>query len=324
MQMGMKQAPIFNSEDHVISDGDTNFEPLHADFVETSQWQGYIHGKGASTLWSWDRSYDKSSAFYGTVDCRPDVIAKVGHANFDANRVSYEIESIIKKKPEIAMITSTNARVFSLLYMSSQFKAYTNCLYNGQKVRFIPESQIEQLKNHKALVLTNLNNVKYETLMAIKDYADNGGKIVMLGEDCLKYNEYNEPHPQDIVASIREKSQIIPTTDDGLLITSPTEDEYFNLMANLAKEINEDKVVVIDTATGDRVRDVEITYADYNGSIVLNMANYSYNETPKTVKVFVNGQEVTQMYNLRREYRMTGDVELQRYQPVFVRIVGNF
>lgn len=324
MQMGMNKAPIFNSEDHVISDGDQNYEPLHADFVETSQWQGYMHGKSASTLWSWDRSYDKSSAFYGTVDCRPDVIAKVGHTNFDANRVAYEIESIIEKEPEIALITSTNARVFSLLYMSSQFKTYTNLLYNGQKVRFIPESQMDQLKDYKALVLTNLNNVKYSTLMAIKEYADNGGKILMLGDDCVKFNEYNQPHPQDIVAAIRAKSQIIPTTDDGLLITSPTENEYFNLMANLAKEINEDKVVVIDTKTGDRVRDVEITYANHNGSIVLNMANYSYDETPKKVKIFVNGQEITQMYNLRREYQMTGDVELQRYQPVFVRIDGNF
>ena len=324
MQMGMKQAPLFNSEDHVISDGDTNFEPLQADFVETSQWQGYIHGKGASTLWSWDRSYDKSSVFYGTVDCRPDVIAKVGHANFDANRVAYEIESIVRRDPEIAMITSTNARVFSLLYMSSQYKAYTNCLYNGQKVRFIPESQMDQLKNYKALVLTNLNNVKYSTLMAIKEFADNGGKIIMLGEDCIRFNEYNQPHPQDIVASIRAKSQIVPTTDDGLNITSPSEDGYFDLMANLAKEINEDKVVVIDTKTGDRVRDVEITYANYKGSIVLNMANYSYDLEPKKVKIYVNGQEVTKMYNLRREFQMTGDIELQRYQPIFVRIDGNF
>lgn len=323
MQMGMKQAPLFNSEDHVISDGDQNYEPLQADFVETSQWQGYIHGKGASTLWSWDRSYDKSSAFYGTVDCRPDVIAKVGHANFDANRVSYEIESIIRKDPEIALITSTNARVFSLLYMSSQFKAYTNLLYNGQKVRFIPESQMDQLKNYKALVITNLYNVKYSTLMAIKEYADNGGKIIILGEDSLKYNEYNQPHPQDIVASIRAKSQFVPTTDDGLNITTPTEDGYFELMANLAKEINEDKVVVIDTKTGDRVRDVEITYANHGGSIVLNMANYSYDLEPKKVKIYVNGQEVTEMYNLRREYQMTGEVELQRFQPVFVRINGN-
>ena len=323
MQMGMNKAPIFNSEDHVISDGDTNFEPLHADFVETSQWQGYIHGKAASTIWSWDRSYDKTSGFYGTVDCRPDVIAKVGHTNFDANRVAYEIESIVEKEPEIALITSTNARVFSLLYMNSQYKAYTNLLYNGQKVRFIPESQMDQLKDYKALVLTNLNNVKYSTLMEIKEFADNGGKILMLGDDCIKYNEYNEPHPQDIVAAIRAKSQIVPTTDDGLLITSPTEDEYFNLMANLAKEINEDKVVVIDTKTGDRVRDVEITYADYNGSIVLNMSNYSYDETPKSVKIYVNGEQAKNIYNLRREYQMSDVVELQRYQPVFVRLGDN-
>ena len=113
-------------------------------------------------------------------------------------------------------------------------------------------------------------------------------------------------------------------TLDGLYILTPTEDEYFNLIANLAKEINEDRVVLIDTKTGDRVRDVEYEYAVHNGSLVLNMVNYSYDEEPKNVKVFVDGQEITQMYNLRREYQMSGDVELQRYQPVFVRIDGNF
>ena len=323
MQMGMNKAPIFNSEDHMIPDGDTNFEELQADFVETSQWQGYMHGKAASTIWAWDRSYDKSSDFYGLIHARPDAIAKVGKTNFDANRLAYEIESIIEKEPSIAMITSTNARVYSLAYMNSMWKVYTNCLYNGQKVRFIPESQMDQLKQYKALVLTNLYNVKESTLMAIKEYADNGGKIVMLGEDCLKYNEFNKPHSANVVSEIKAKSQIIPTTDDGLLVTSPTEDEFFDLVADLAKEINEDKVVVIDTETGERVRDVEITYADYNGSIVLNLANYSYDENNKKVKIYVNGEQAKNIYNLRREFQMGDVVELQRYQPVFVRLGDN-
>ena len=323
MQVGMNNAPCFNSEDHLIPDGNVNFEPLQADFVETSQWQGYIHAKGASTIWSWDRSYNPSSAFYGGVDARPDCIAKVGKTNFDANRLSYEITSIVQKEPDIAMITSTNARIFSTAYMNSMYKAYTNCLYNGQKVKFIVESQMDQLKNYKALVITNLYNVKDSTVEAIKDYVDNGGKVVMLGENCLKYNEYNEPRDEGIVNYIKSKSQFVETKDDSINMISPTNDGYFNLIANLAKEIGKDQVYIIDTETGDRVRDVEFEYAEYKGNIILNMVNYSYDETPKKVKIYVNGEQAKNLYNLRREYQLGDIVELQRYQPMLVRIGDN-
>ena len=42
--------------------------------------------------------------------------------------------------------------------------------------------------------------------------------------------------------------------------------------------------------TGKRVRDIEFEYSVYNGNIVLNMANYSYDEEPKKVKIFVDGK----------------------------------
>ena len=323
MQVGMNNAPCFNSEDHFIPDGDKNFEPLQADFVETSQWQGYMHAKAASTIWSWDRSYTPTSAFYGGIDSRPDCIAKVGKTNYDANRLSYEITSIVEKEPQIAIINSVNARVFSMAYANSMYKAYTNCLYNGQKVKFIVESQMDQLKNYKALIIPNLYNVKDSTVEAIKDYVDNGGKVVMLGEDCLKYNEYNEPRDEEIVNYIKSKSQFVETKDDSINMIYPTNDGYYDIIANLAKEIGEDRVYIIDEKTGERVKDVEFEYADHDGNIILNMVNYSYDKTPKQLKIYVNGQQALNLYNLRREYQLGDVIELQRYQPMLVKIGDN-
>ena len=34
MQMGMKRAPIFNSEDHCVTDSNENYEPLQADWKD--------------------------------------------------------------------------------------------------------------------------------------------------------------------------------------------------------------------------------------------------------------------------------------------------
>ncbi len=323
MQVGMNNAPVFNSEDHLIPDKNVNFEPLQADFVETSQWQGYMHAKAASTIWAWDRSYDKSSDFYGLISCRPDCIAKVGKTNFDVNRLAYEVKAIVEKEPTIAMITSTNTRVWNMTYMNCMWNVYTNCLYNGQKVKFVTESTINELGNYKALVLTNLNNVKASTLEEIKKFVDNGGKIIMLGDNCLKYNEINELNNSDIVSYIKSKSQFISTQDDSMNITVPTSDGFFDIVTNLTKEIGEDEIYVIDTKTNQRVRDVEFEYSAYNDGYVLNMANYSYDEEPKQVKIYVNGVEAKNIYDLRNETQLSDIVELQRYKPVFVKLGDN-
>jgi hypothetical protein len=58
----VKDAPIFNSEDHIIGDRSKLYSDKEnawlAAFVGADMWQGAIHGRDASTIWVWERSFD--------------------------------------------------------------------------------------------------------------------------------------------------------------------------------------------------------------------------------------------------------------------------
>ena len=45
--------PIFNSENHLIGDGDTRYIPER--YIRTVYWQEAVHGQGATTTWVWER-----------------------------------------------------------------------------------------------------------------------------------------------------------------------------------------------------------------------------------------------------------------------------
>jgi hypothetical protein len=58
MQSSMARQPVFNSEDHLVTDGDERYIPQIADSAGNGIWGGALHGRTASAIWVWDRSYD--------------------------------------------------------------------------------------------------------------------------------------------------------------------------------------------------------------------------------------------------------------------------
>ena len=64
------------------------------------------------------------------------------------------------------------------------------------------------------------------------------------------------------------------------------------------KENGLQRVLVVDAETGERVRDTEWTYADYNGKLIVNICNYTF-DSPKTVKLIVDGSTVSKSKELR-------------------------
>ena len=49
----MKDAPVFNSENHVIFDREMRYIP--PEHVRAALWQEAIHGQSATTIWVWER-----------------------------------------------------------------------------------------------------------------------------------------------------------------------------------------------------------------------------------------------------------------------------
>jgi len=75
--------------------------------------------------------------------------------------------------------------------MKALFKVYENLYFLGTQVGFITEKMIEEgkLKDCSILVIPQIKYVEEKTYQAIKSFISKGGKVVLIGDDCLKYDE---------------------------------------------------------------------------------------------------------------------------------------
>ena len=196
--------------------------------------------------------------------------------------------------------------------------------YCGQRTDFVTEKQSAEgkLNNYKMIIIPKCDRVEKTTIEALRNYLNNGGKVIMLGEDCLKYDEYGNPYDSAVYSDVVAKSKIIPITWSGLAMTSPTNKEIRDMLWTEYEALGLNKVRLVDTATGETVYDVEWEHAEYNGNIIINVNNYNWNNQV-SVAVEVNGQRVSEFTELRGLTKHTGSIELKPYEPVLLQIPVN-
>ena len=95
LQKSLNPAPVFNSENHIIVDRESrDLPPAH---VRAALWQAAVHGQAATSIWVWQRSYDRKSDFWGGVLERPDAVEAVGLTNIDLNRAAREFKNFAER-----------------------------------------------------------------------------------------------------------------------------------------------------------------------------------------------------------------------------------
>lgn len=132
-----KEAPVINTEDHIIPDKDTQFVPEQVAHVRNDLWQGAIHGRSGSIIWVWDRTDDATSDLAGSVLNRPDVVSAIGKTGLDLNRLAAQVAAFQKVPYETAILYSKASNLYRPAYLDAVDRAYTALSYSGQKVGFI-------------------------------------------------------------------------------------------------------------------------------------------------------------------------------------------
>ena len=313
----ISEKPVFNSEDHIIPDRSRLYVPEQAKHVFTDLWQGAVHGRAQSTIWAWYR-HNETSDYSGLFLYRPDCVQAAGNANFDLNRLAYEVVALQDAKADVGLLYSTTARVYERSYMGVMQAAYNSISFAGEKVHFIVESQPERFKDFKVLVFPYSRNVKTSTLNAVADYVSSGGKVILLGEDSLSLDEHNKPHNSDVLAKIYAAAQIIPIEVDGLQMSNLESRELDEIIEAAVSEITKKSISIIDVETGEPIRGVEWSTAVYQGKTLVNLVNYDWN-MPKTIKIFKDGEEISVVKELRRDEELK-DVVLEPYDPLLLQI----
>ena len=109
-QRSAADKPIFNTENHIISDREKRFIPGR--HVYAALWQNAVHGQSATTHWVWERAYDDGkSDFNGLILERPVCLAAWAHASLDLNRLADALAPIQNQEPTILLHRSLSSEI---------------------------------------------------------------------------------------------------------------------------------------------------------------------------------------------------------------------
>ena len=304
-QTSVKNAPAWDTESHTSQDkANVGYDNLIEYYTGTDVWNGGVHGRGTSVIWLWDLQ-DKSMPWGGTsypnanAVLRPADAIEVSRAALDLNRLSKEIAAIQKAERKVGVLYSRTSHGYVSDIMKSTIKAYENAVFSGQKVGFITESKIETMHGYELVIIPETPNVPTEVINNLKAYIENGGQVVIMDKEALKLNEYNKPHDEETISYIYKNAIV-----EG------------NILDKI-KEMKLSDVVLVNAENGENIDNIEWSYAEYNGKVIVNIVNYD-KEKDITVKVMYNGNEVKNFDELREMKLNNSLITLKPYQPVLI------
>lgn len=326
LQTSLRRAPVFDLEDHVINDRSTNYSDEWQTHLESDIWMGMIHGRGATTYWVWERSYDKESDFAGSILHRPDVIDAAGRTMLDAGRLYEELTALETAERTVGILYSNTARIYSMYHNNALTKAYEAASYLGERIEFVTEKQAKEGKledcDVNLLIVPDESHVLSGALEAVKGFIEHGGKVVILGEDSFSFNEYHQASDAQIRDYVMKNSCVVPVKKNETdQILSPTSEELWEVLIS-EKEKCADKIPVSVTsrATGNPMYGVSCITAEKDGKILINLCNYEY-DTIKYVDVRYNDSVVGEFEELRSGIEGNGGgIVLYPYHPVLLSV----
>lgn len=288
--------PVYNSEEHIVRDRDTNFSAEQTAYVLNNMWQGTIHGKSLSTIWVWDRSYDTASDLWGSIQFRPDAVAGLGKTSLDFLRLSDEIADVQNNSEKIAIYYSKPSRLYNEDHTRYLFNAYKGITAKGYDVGVVTDRSIEKLSAYNTLVIPYATNCKAETLTAIENFIKNGGKVY--------YSQSTSWGANNILSGDEHDK----TLDNSYVLNNAT--SFTDI-----KSVLLNGVVTLKDTNGAEPSDLDWQYSVTEDRILVNVTNIAEYGDVKNVSVYYNGEKLEGITELISNTKNVSTVALKGYEP---------
>jgi len=290
-QNSVLKKPIYNSEEHVISDGNSEFSKNQLAHSVNSVWQGAVHGRDMSSLWVWERSEDPDSMLYNSILNRPDVVAGIGKTSLDLTRLAKEVTRLQNEKPDTAIYYSKSARVYDETYTNSLFNTYKQLLNIGVKVGVVSDLCIENLSEYDTLIIPGAENCTLQTSLYIKSFVNNGGRVLYMG-NALSHDEYNN------------------SIDNAFI--SQKGNEY--TLNNLIEYFSGEDIYITYALTGETPNALDCRYSADDKGLLINLTNLEF-DSDKKLSVYYKGKKLDKFTDLITNETVYDGFVLEGYKP---------
>ncbi len=306
--------PIYNSEEHITVDSSTDFDAQMKDHFRSVIWQGAIHGRNMSSIWTWNDA--RTGFLSGHIKMRPDCTEETVHTSMDLDRLSEEVYAFSNKIPDAAILYSNASLVYSDSYMESLYDYYSSLVYSGKTVQFITDRHPEKMHSSDILLIPEAKNVTAQTLAEIKKFADSGKKIIMIGSDCLKYNEYNQANDSSDVTYVTNKSKVFTKKTFGSY-------EWGATIEDIKKEATSDnEYKLVSSSSGSSlVTDLEYQIAVVDGRVLMNVYYIANeDENSKTFYIRRDNSTLQSVKNLLTGEQFGSKITIKTREPMLLEI----
>ena len=319
------EKPVFNSEDHVIDNGDTRYDDYQNTHVTGYLWQSAMHGLSASTMWIWERSYT-TEQFQNSILSRPDVVAGTGKVNYNLNRLAYQVNAFTEEQPDVAILYSDATRLYETTTTASKRhvdvldKYYLGSIYAGEKVGFITDDTFDKLANYKVLIIPQVKNITEAGLIAIRNFVTNGGKVIIYenGISSISCDEHNNALDYWTIKYIKDNSTIIDTYSGDAEDCLGSEDIMIDLVELFDNYIPNRNVRILDSY-GNEVFGVDWNKVEYNGTTLINLCNYNRTDL-SGIKVEVDGKVISGEKDLITGSTLPESLTLKEMTPMLLQV----
>lgn len=272
-QRSMADLPVFNSENHLIADRDTDVIP--PEHLYSALWQNAVHGQSSTTLWIWERCNDAVSDSAGSILHRPDCVEAVGRCALDLNRLAHEVAAIQNLAPTVALLWSPSSMVLGGSHDHHLGLAYEAANFLGQPLGFVTEERLaafarggaapRPLDTAKVLLLPQVTHLPDEARAGLARLRAAGVRLVTVGA-APERNDYGQPRAAEGV-------EALPAQTDSAAL--------FALFEARAAAWGLPPVVRAADTAGRPVFGVETRSAPYGGGTVMSICNHL--REPRTV-----------------------------------------
>ena len=286
---------IFDSEWHSVSSVYYVNPEIPAGYMHTALWLSALHGLGATRTWYWCRNANGSPGrsqeeYYGSLLVQPRLLNEYGVGLAELNAFGKEVVALERAPKQIYLLYSEPSAIQSSDYLNNQMLTFEALQLTGLPTGFVTENDLNTTglpPGCKWLIIADASHVSQSTLDWLRKYVKGGGKLLVIGKNALKNNEYGKPNSSS-------QLEFLSVADRLDIVAPPV--LLGQIEALMSKTGVNRPIRCIDKTSKETAHGVLCRSVEYKGGHLICLINVA--AVPKEVTLELNGKPVTTALDL--------------------------